>query len=590
MLIYYLLFAFICLLAIPLLAYKPTKTKKIIYVCSIFFAFFLLCVFRYGIGNDYFTYYQIFHECADLKDFAAIQNSQYEIGFVILNKIISIFVNNIFSLYVVYAIIIFVPSAYVVCKYSKNPWISCMLYMCLTFLCNSMNFIRQTIAASIILLAYGFIMKRKTKEYDTDENSTFKSRFLYNLLHCHIPVLLISVIAASFHYTAFIFIPLYLISLIKPNAYILGIYGCMNICGFIGCTALMKNGKNPMDMLAKAATKLLNKNFESYIDTKYFKYGLSQSYLYMPFILIAFVLAAYFLGWQKEKESHILLNFMVLSTSFWLFSTKIFILERFSMFIFIFVILAVASIANHFLKSFAEISRCKKNEDKSDFQVMVKSKKQIYCCLLAFITIGSFVYHDYGMQKNFHGVYPYQCNIQSIEKARISTISDQELYNELTSKTSAYKFALLLKESGFSFIMTSDAKGYASMDSITKKAFEELGIDTSFADENTVGYIGVYDGESFTDYQNSASVKIGKRTFNINCSQNFTSAVENSTGAQYAVDRDGVHFIVLDKNGSRRIHAVCINFTSYKQRLTRLSSTTNTTNSSIIKEINSKRK
>ena len=148
-------------------------------------------------------------------------------------------------MYGIMAFMCLAPIGYVIAKYSKNVWLSCHLYVCLTFYYSSMNFVRQTLAATIIFLAYRWFAERKT-----------------------IPFIIVVLIASTIHSSALLMIPIYLvIAYIKPTTKIL--FG-----GMIFLILLYVFSNNILDIVAELVPK-----YGAYLDTKYLNAGLHQKYL-----------------------------------------------------------------------------------------------------------------------------------------------------------------------------------------------------------------------------------------------------------------------------------------------------------------------
>ena len=185
-------------LAYPFCIYKPNKVKHIAYVVLVFMYLLALSWFKYGIGNDYFSYMNIFYR-AIAYDWSQCLTDEIEPGFMLLSKAVSLISTDTKIIHGIMAFFCLAPTAYIIAKYSKNVWLSCHLYVCLTFYYSSMNFIRQTLAATIILLAYKLFTERKT-----------------------IPFIIVVLIASTIHGSALVMIPLYfVIAYIKPNTKIL---------------------------------------------------------------------------------------------------------------------------------------------------------------------------------------------------------------------------------------------------------------------------------------------------------------------------------------------------------------------------------
>ncbi|MCC8069315.1 MAG: EpsG family protein [Ruminococcus sp.] len=348
-------------LAYPFCIYKPNKIKNISYVVLVFMYLFGLSYFRYGIGNDYFSYINIFLRAVHY-DWQECLTDQIEPGFMLLCKVISLVTTNYKTMHGIMAFLCLAPTAYIIAKYSKNIWLSCHLYVCLTFYYSSMNFIRQTLAATIILLAYKFFIERKT-----------------------IPLIIVIVLASTIHLSALLVIPIYLlIAYIKPTTKIL--FG-----GMVILVLLYIFSNNILNLVAELIPR-----YSAYLDTKYLLYGLSQKYLVVPILYMLLMLFGYFEGgYDKKKNSYILVNSSIITFGIWFFITKHFILERFSIFVYIFVLLAVPDVMDtlkdYFIKDGKKISG-----------------KVKYSVLMVLVIIVALGYNIFGMVSGFHGTFPYE--------------------------------------------------------------------------------------------------------------------------------------------------------------------------------------
>ena len=151
MVIYIALFALAVILGIPLTGKNTTKPKKIIYLSVMFLLMWVVSTFRYGMGNDYFSYIRIFDEIHNAPWGEAFTLG-YEPAFTALTKIITLVSYNPEVMYGIYALLILAPVAYSIYRHSDSVWISVTVYLCLTFFYTSLNFIRQSMAVSILIL------------------------------------------------------------------------------------------------------------------------------------------------------------------------------------------------------------------------------------------------------------------------------------------------------------------------------------------------------------------------------------------------------------------------------------------------------
>lgn len=138
-----------------------------IFMFAAFAVLFLVAGLRVNVGSDYESYVFWFHRIADGA------TAYFEPGFVLLNKLISIFTNDAQWLFIASSFITLMLIFTAIRKYSVNPALSVFLYSALSFFFYSFNATRQFIAVGIIFLAYGALIDRKWLKY-----------MLYVLLAC----------------------------------------------------------------------------------------------------------------------------------------------------------------------------------------------------------------------------------------------------------------------------------------------------------------------------------------------------------------------------------------------------------------------
>ena len=315
--IYLILMAVVVLLGIPLIEYKPTLMKKCIYITVVFAFMLYITFFRYGLGNDYYSYIYIMRQ-VDSASFLEIFSLGYETGFIILTKLITIFTTNTDILFMIYGLVILLPTAYAIFRYSENLWMSTMLFISLTFFYCSLNFIRQSIAFAIILLAY-----RHFKEGN------------------HFRVMLFIFLASLFHSTVIVLIPIYLLSVaIRVTKLSVAIYGLFFAIIYFFSWQILD------------IAIVILPQYKNYINLNFIQNGFNPVYIILPTIVMLLALAAHFTGYGKAypKESSIFTSFAMYNFFIWLISTKHFVLERFSMYVYIMMIFFLPSIATYYKK------------------------------------------------------------------------------------------------------------------------------------------------------------------------------------------------------------------------------------------------
>lgn len=433
MAVYLALFALAILLAVPLVMKNPTPVKKTVYLGIMFVLMLLVSVSRYGIGRDYFSYIRIFRQI-DSASFGEIFTLGFEPLFTLLTKLITFVTDDPRVMYGIYAVLILAPVAWAIRKYSDNVWLSVVVYLCLTLFYNSLSFIRQSMAASLILLAYGFMKERKI-----------------------VPVLIFAVCAALLHYTAAAFLPLYLLTLIRPTKKNLIIYGSVSVSALAVCLIMKAAGANPLNLLAEAAEAITGRNYSSYIGEMYFQQGFGPEYLIMPFGLLAIVMIAYFSGWKEKSESTLLLSLTLVNGSIWSFSVFAFIVERFSLFVLIFSVFTLPSITEYFAEKARAAEKTETVNKKIPGYSKKKSeeKKDNSFLITVGITAGLFVYNCWGMAKNFHGLFPYMWIFPAVQDACNELDTPEENREAMLPNADLYTYLIELKGADCGYLVVS---------------------------------------------------------------------------------------------------------------------------------------
>lgn len=400
MAVYYINFLLILGLAFPLCLYKPSKVKNIIYLVVTFGYMWFLATFRFGIGFDYNAYIQIFQNIQNSGNLAAaLSQSSHEIGFTILTWLMGLFVHSPVVMYGIYTALIFIPVIFFIYRHCKDVWLSTWLYVTLVFFYANMSFIRQSLACSIIVLGYGFLQVDSALPY-------------WKKLIKASPFLLFVLLAATFHKTALISIPIFFLMYLPLNAITGSIYGGLTIIGLITSKAIIG-----------FVTRFV---FTEYAGTRYVELGLNQIFILIPAIIFASCLALSWMWKKRDSNATMLLNLALFSLIIWIFGTRHGIIERFSMYNYVFMILAWPA-ALRALKSpdilYQECSALSaeiesKKKAKQPYKTMVahynilkqniSDHQKYYWCAIGAVIVVTFLYNYYGMYvENFYGVFPY---------------------------------------------------------------------------------------------------------------------------------------------------------------------------------------
>ncbi|MCI8623267.1 MAG: EpsG family protein [Provencibacterium sp.] len=406
MLVYYLNLLVILALAYPLCIRKPDQRKRAVYLACTFSLMFLLSAARRGIGNDYFSYIDIYYEAAG-RPFSGLFGSglRAEPGYLLLCKLISLTGASQTVMYAVMAVLCLLPVAWFLYRYSENLWLSTWLYVTLTFFYGTMNFVRQNLALAILLLGYPLLRRRR--------------------LWAAAAYAGVILAAASFHKTALILLPVLLLCYLPLNRWIGGAYGALAL-------ALYLTSRQLVDWIT-------NYIYTGYKDLPYLNFGLSFVFLILPALILALVLCNKKGLEQRWEDAPLLINLVFYSVLIWLFITKHMVLERFSLYLYVYALLLVpmavelhrpdAKLAGQHRKLREEIRRLgntgKGGHSKAvlrryqELDQRLSAQRALYWGLLAAVLIASFCYHEFGMHdgsNGFHGVFPYRSLLEPLNR------------------------------------------------------------------------------------------------------------------------------------------------------------------------------
>lgn len=370
---------------------KKTEFKKFCFIFICFAQMYLISAYRYEIDSDYAQYATGFYKMA-VSGFSEMTYEDWEIGFILLNKIIGLFTTKVSVFIAITSLIILVGPAFLVAKYSKHPFISIFIYLNIYLFYLDMNFIRQAIAMSIICFAYKFLIERKFWKY-----------------------LLIILLAATFHLTVLYMIPVYFICLIPVStkthlAYLIGV-----VLYFVFSDGLIK--------------LVFSKFHTEYINSVYLTSGVYFRYCIVPLILCVGMIALSYFVKEKSRRLNVLIH-LTLMMGFWqIIMTKHALFERFTFYTMLFVILAIPEGIDAFKDRLISvfIKKYSKNSDSENpSKAVVRKAKEKSAVITLIVTSAIMVllfgYNMMGLiipVNGVHGVLPYKVqdliNLPSID-------------------------------------------------------------------------------------------------------------------------------------------------------------------------------
>ena len=346
---------------------KPSKNKKICFVIVAFTQLFLVMALRTQIGYDY-NMYTIGFQQMNAEGFTSLTYRDWEIGFVVLTKLLGMILPSYIWYIVFLSAIAIVPAAIFIGKNSEMPALSTILYVNLFIYFMEMNFLRQMIAVSLMMLAWSFIKRNKFVWY------------------------LITILFASiFHQTILFVLPAYFLIKMQPKMKELIVYGYFILWFYMSSEGFI-------DIIT-------NFYHEEYSNTEFLTEGLSFVYAIFPLVITvtAFILVK-FGTININNENKYLINLSLICTIFMVAMSKHSILERLSYYFVIFIVLLVPVIYRSLEAKGINTTLA---NGKSIVLTSEKQRKMLARGFLIGVLVLSYFHFYYGLFENAHGVLPY---------------------------------------------------------------------------------------------------------------------------------------------------------------------------------------
>ena len=132
----------------------PVKYKNALIVLCMF-VLLVIAGLRYNVGTDYPHYASnYYYYCTEPLEL--FKNP----GVAIIAKLCSVTINDYSSWFFLMSLITILPVLIIILKYSIDPVFSVVLYVLLGCWHFSFNLVKQSAAASILLLGIGFLINR----------------------------------------------------------------------------------------------------------------------------------------------------------------------------------------------------------------------------------------------------------------------------------------------------------------------------------------------------------------------------------------------------------------------------------------------
>lgn len=359
MLVYILLVVFLTLGGIPLCRIKH---GRLIYCIIAGIVLFMAAGLRRYVGTDYNSYATIYIDTMSL-DLNELAHLRYEKGYLMITKLLSTYFVNYQAIFFVTAFIITAAVMCFIYFYCDKPYLGVFCFLTFGLFFNSMNFIRQIIAACIILYAYKYIQKKDPVKF-----------------------LVLIAFASCFHLSALIMIPFYFLLRIKMNWVTLGVYAA-------GTAVFMIFSWQIIDLI----TDYVYKSYDPLTSAEV-KYGTNPFYTLMfgIFFFAAFLLREDLIN--KDPFNIILINCSFFNFFFEVIGLKHAIISRFAL---LFSIPAAVVLVPQVLTVIIEKCRHHWKKDRKKYTVSAAVSVTVF-------TVLCMTMYGYMMAMNYNQVMPYQ--------------------------------------------------------------------------------------------------------------------------------------------------------------------------------------
>lgn len=218
MAVYWIMLLLSAAMGIPLcgLCEKKESRTVLLYCILSGAALTLISALRFGVGYDYNLYAGWYYDL-NFVDFDGLRGGRQEIGLFFPLKLLNLFTSDYAAAFPLISLLIYPPLMTYIYRHSDAPWISVTAFLGMGLFFNSMNFMRQFIAAVICAFAFEYAVKG-----------------------CRVRYLLLILFAASFHRSALFLLPCFLFVYIDWNTAVLAVTAILSAGAYIFSGQLLR--------------------------------------------------------------------------------------------------------------------------------------------------------------------------------------------------------------------------------------------------------------------------------------------------------------------------------------------------------------
>lgn len=392
------MFAYLLLLLLILVAgvgiceIKKGKISNIIFLTVVSVTMVILSYLRANtVGIDYkqyATYFQQAHDGGWSFLISSANGYRIEPGYSLLNYAVSLFTGDVHIFMLAVSVITVGLTAILLYKHSPIPWAGMFVFVSFGFFGNTLSFIRQSIAITVFLFSVRFLKDKKL-----------------------LPYVLVILLAASFHKSMLIMIPVYFIAHIKVNWKSLTVYG--------GSTALIMALSWP---LFNFVTKYVYQQYATQ-QGLYYMMGRDWQTAAIPVITTVTILILRNFILKRDPKNVVLVNFSLYSGLLYIMTCQHFLFQRFGMMFFTSAILLIpellASVGvesvqaealtnTESLKAYQNKEQKKKAlQERRQAKSQLNMHKYIYYYAVAAVVLIGFLYNVWILLQNRINLTPY---------------------------------------------------------------------------------------------------------------------------------------------------------------------------------------
>jgi len=345
---------------------KLKSAGKVIYCALAGAGLFAVAAMRLEVGYDYILYANWFNDLRLMSEGEIILWSR-EKGFTLPLKIMADVSSSFQVMFVLIAFVITLGVILLVYRRSAAPWVSVTAFLVFGLFFNSLNFMRQFIAAVFIAFALFYVAK----------NRFFRFAGLVLL-------------ASAFHFSALLLLPFFFILKIKLNYISLVVMLAGSVVAYIYITPLMD-----------CVTNYFYKGYDPVTSIEA-AHGLTPAYTiaFAVFFVLAFLLRKMIC--RRNPHANTLLMAMYFVVFFSFLGTVHGILSRLAL---LFIVAPVLILSAEIYMVLRDLIRLTFKDAE-----MSKKKARVFAAAvlsLVFLGLGGF-YYSFLLEDNYNGVVPYR--------------------------------------------------------------------------------------------------------------------------------------------------------------------------------------